>query len=702
MPFRTFRLAYLNYSLRPILWSLIAIGFFSQCHSDQKDDVEHSKAFKPIYDSTNRLLELGKDKQAIVYVDSATNGLSNLTLTDQYRIYGFHFMYHNRGTHDYEQALKYADSMLATASKMTNKKSYISFMADGNFARGDALFELGRHSDSYTAYYQGYLLAHDNLDNCTLSSYTYRMGMITYKQANYKFAVTYFKQSFEQNKACKEEFISFFRQQEVLDNIALSYRNQEKLDSADFYFKETLKYLDTNADKYKGRANIIEVARAVVYGNMADIYENKGEIDKAIELLKKGVVTNLKKGNDNHDAHLSELQMVQLYMGQGKDDVAFDLLKVIRTQLDSLPSADGEGMWNMLMTRYYEKKNDLGKAYPYAKVFHRIKDSLLIKGRTLKEANVNEQLASMQKQTQILALQNTQRIYKYAGIIFISMSLVIILLVYRNWKRSRQEMLMVSSLNKQILIQKTDLERTLTDLESSIQEKDRILRTVAHDLRNPLGGIASLTNALSDEGGHTDEQQEFLDVIKETAHDSLELINEILEATTSTTEGELPTQPVDINSLISNSVELMRFKAAEKNQKIILTTLPTPELLLITRGKIWRVMSNLISNAIKFSPVSSDIRVTITDEDKEIQVAVADRGIGIPVEIKDSVFNMFTHAKRPGTLGEKSFGLGLSICRQIVEKHQGKLWFENNPDGGATFFVRLKKNVVSPIVQASA
>lgn len=287
-------------------------------------------------------------------------------------------------------------------------------------------------------------------------------------------------------------------------------------------------------------------------------------------------------------------------------------------------------------------------------------------------------------------MRKRQRIYIYGGIIFIGMSLIILLLIYRNWKRSRQEMAIVSALNKQVNLQKANLEQTLQDLELSSQEKDRILRTVAHDLRNPLGGIASLTSAMVEDSDYNNEQLELLRIIKETAYDSLELINEILEAT-SNSPSEIPKQLVEINSLVNNSVELLRFKAAEKNQKIELRTLETPEEILLSREKIWRVMSNLISNAIKFSPVGATIVVSIVYKDNEIEIAVNDHGIGIPDEIKDKIFNIFTDAKRPGTLGEKSFGLGLSICRQIIEKHHGQIWFESNSHDGTTFYVRLAK-----------
>jgi two-component system sensor histidine kinase VicK len=679
-----------------LLWlcSLLAVIFIS-CNNNnnnnkQTEETEYSKEFKPIYDSTNRLFELNKFDQALHYIDSSMQHLSNLTPADKLRKYGFHYVINNKIKHNNEEALLYADSMISAASQMTNKPLYIAFLGDANFARGDALFELGRYNEAYSSYYQGYLLGKNNLDNCTLSAYTYRMGMITYKQANYKFAVTYFKESFEQNKSCKDEFVSFFRQQEVLDNTALSYRNENMPDSAMVYFRCALQYINENSSKYKNRADILEVARAIIYGNQAGVLSNQGKYAEAIELLKKSIATNLKKGNDYHDAQLSEIKLAELYMDLRQDELVMPLLATIRAQLDSLPASDAEAGWNLTTGNYFKIKNNFNKALPYLEKYHKIKDSLSARSRTLKESNVNEQVSNLEKQYQIVELRNKQHIYMYTVVIFAAMSSIIILLIFRNWKRSRREMNVVSALNTQVNLQKRDLENTLADLEQSSQEKDRILRTVAHDLRNPLGGIASLTSAMVEDADYNNEQIELLRVIKETAFDSLELINEILEAT-SNTPTELQKQPVDINSLLNNSVELMRFKAAEKNQKIILNTLDAPEEVMISREKIWRVISNLISNAIKFSSVGTEIHVGITDEGDDIQIYVNDHGIGIPENIKSKVFNMFTDAKRSGTLGEKSFGLGLSICKQIIEKHNGKIWFESNSENGTTFYIRLSK-----------
>ena len=202
-----------------------------------------------------------------------------------------------------------------------------------------------------------------------------------------------------------------------------------------------------------------------------------------------------------------------------------------------------------------------------------------------------------------------------------------------------------------------------------------------------------MTSIMAEED-YTDEQKEMINLVKETSYNSLELINEILEAA-NVTSIELNPEPVEINALVNNSVELLRFKAAEKGQQIFFEPLPASQELQISREKIWRVISNLISNAIKFSPTGAVVHVKVEKAADQVIISVKDNGIGIPEKMQDQVFNMFTSAQRPGTAGEKSFGLGLSICQQIMEKSGGAIWFKSRKDG-TTFYISL------PLVDGSA
>lgn len=107
--------------------------------------------------------------------------------------------------------------------------------------------------------------------------------------------------------------------------------------------------------------------------------------------------------------------------------------------------------------------------------------------------------------------------------------------------------------------------------------------------------------------------------------------------------------------------------------------------------KIWRVFNNLIVNAIKFSHESQVIVVDLFERSNDVLVSVADQGIGISEDEKESIFEMFTTAKKTGTNGEPAFGLGLAISKKIVEKHGGKIWVESQTGLSTTFYLMIPR-----------
>jgi len=673
-------------------WLLTSVAFLVSCKQKQVSSGEYSDEFQAIKDATEKLWTQGKVKQGLNYMDSAFNKLSNPTLNDRFRLYGYHFVYYQKTVNQFDKSLQYTDSMIAINNKIKDPKLHALNLADVSFARGDALFELKQYSEAYESYYRGYAVGkdHANINMEALGDYTYRMGMIMYKKGHYKLAMSYFKDTYKFFKNSGEGFVFFYRRQELLDNVGLCFKKLNQPDSALTYFNKALNHIDANGHLYPERKLHLEMAKGVVYGNMADIYISKKEYPAAVALLKKSIAINLKKGYDNLDAQLTEIKLGQIYFNINQRDSLLHILSNLRKQLDTVKNAEAEADYNRLLGNYYVEVNELKRAIAHIQRYNVMKDSLTQKASLLMETDVNQQLANYEKQHEINALSNDnklQLIYLYVTIFFILMATIILFLVFRNWKRSKKDVAKVNELNKQIKQQNQVLEDALNKLNLSSLEKDRILRTVAHDLRNPIGGIASLTGMMA-EDEYTNEQKELINLVKETSVNSLELINEILEAANMNAVA-MNLANVDINSLVSNSVELLRFKAAEKGQTILLETLDRPIELYISREKIWRVISNLISNAIKFSPTAGVIQVKVAEVNHKVVVAVKDDGIGIPDKLKDQVFNMFTSAQRPGTSGEKSFGLGLSICRQIMEKHHGKIWFQSDVNMGTTFFISL-------------
>ena len=118
---------------------------------------------------------------------------------------------------------------------------------------------------------------------------------------------------------------------------------------------------------------------------------------------------------------------------------------------------------------------------------------------------------------------------------------------------------------------------------------------------------------------------------------------------------------------------------------------PSPHRLFcsINKTKFSRVIDNLITNAIKFTPSNGSVVVAIQPDTRGVVLKFHDTGIGIPSSLKAGLFEPFTASGRTGTANEHSTGLGLSIAKKIVESHAGEIWFESEEGEGSTFFLRL-------------
>ena len=244
-------------------------------------------------------------------------------------------------------------------------------------------------------------------------------------------------------------------------------------------------------------------------------------------------------------------------------------------------------------------------------------------------------------------------------------------------------------LNNQVTNQKKELEKAIHKVDEAYKEKDKILNIVAHDLRSPINSILALADILLHDESLNEEQLETIELIKTASKSSLGLSKEILESAILMQSKELNPTETNINELLADTVSLLRFRALEKQVSLDLEIPIEHYQIVIDKDKIQRVFNNLITNAIKFSRKDDKICVTLSKEYEGVLITVKDFGIGIPDKIKSKIFDMFTEGKREGTAGEKAYGLGLSISRQIIESHGGRIWFESNEGVSTIFYVFL-------------
>ena len=232
----------------------------------------------------------------------------------------------------------------------------------------------------------------------------------------------------------------------------------------------------------------------------------------------------------------------------------------------------------------------------------------------------------------------------------------------------------------------------IADLSRANAAKNHFLNIAAHDLRNPLTSIRGLAEFMLEgaSGELSEDQRAMLRSVHGTTHNMLDLLNELLDISIiESGEMRLDLTPTNIADIVHDAVFLNGLTAARKQMKIACRPFKPSRPLQIDARKIRQVIDNLLSNAIKFSPPGTTITVLFSEDGPNQTISVRDQGPGIPDGEMNMLFTSFGKTSVKPTAGEKSTGLGLAICRKIVEAHRGTVTASNLAEGGAAFQITL-------------
>ncbi len=228
-------------------------------------------------------------------------------------------------------------------------------------------------------------------------------------------------------------------------------------------------------------------------------------------------------------------------------------------------------------------------------------------------------------------------------------------------------------------------------LKQANEQKNELLGMAAHDIRAPLAIISNAADMLLKKDLKPDRQSSLLDMIGRSSKDMLALLDDLLDVSAiESGQVEIETEQVDLADLLGTQLEYYQI-AAEKKSMGFMSDLPTTAQCAVDPKRIKQVIDNLLSNAIKYSPLSSEIVVTLKDQSDSWLISVKDQGPGIEKEDVSKLFGTFQKLNSKTTAGEKSSGLGLAICKRLVEAHKGDIGYRDNEAGGSCFYISLPK-----------
>ena len=260
-----------------------------------------------------------------------------------------------------------------------------------------------------------------------------------------------------------------------------------------------------------------------------------------------------------------------------------------------------------------------------------------------------------------------------------------------NWNRILESRVIertkaLSKKNLELRRYSEELQKALEELKTLDKSKDDFLALVSHELRTPLSSIVAYTEVLLDEMPATEEEEKkYLGIIKSESDRLTRLINNVLDLS-KMEAGRMPFNflSVKIAELIDASVAGLTGLANKHQHTIVNYLKNSPLVVSVDPDKIIQVLSNIISNAIKYTHNGGNIAISGEVKDNVVEISIADNGIGIKKKDQDKVFDKFQQIEDVDHHSEGT-GLGMPISKLIIENHHGKIWLKSIYGKGTTF-----------------
>lgn len=533
-------------------------------------------------------------------------------------------------------------------------------------------------------------IAEDLQDSLSLSIIYNNIGTTYTKMKNYSAAISYYDKSLEIDE----------KLQRIVDlaitnsNIGMLKMKYDRIHEVDVNYTKLIELIPLIENKF---------VVPTLYLSLASYYTNLEKFDSAAHYIDLANAA-LEENPYAHFQARSVRREAELYFKQKMYKKANELFEKCVEMYNSLGMVEEFADIYQKKSEAYAHLQMYDKAYEYSQLSQEARESLEIKNTT----NLLNEFESEQhkKENERLILEQKIRDKESENIrirlrfkFLIAVSIIVLLIITMlviifSFRRIQHKNKELKGQHIYIKSQKVLLEdsvQKLTHSESNLKAlnatKDKFFSIIAHDLRSPFNSICGFSALLKEnvETYDVEKKRKYLGIIHTSAYNTLNLLDNLLEWAKSQT-GQINYSPIliSLSPVIQEVVALSQSAALSKDISLIDNNTEDLEVYA-DEGMLKTILRNLITNAIKFTPTHGRVSLFAASLEGEIEITVSDNGVGMNDEKKSQLFQIETNKTSVGTNKEEGSGLGLVLCRELVEKHGGKIWVESQLGKGSSF-----------------
>ncbi len=257
---------------------------------------------------------------------------------------------------------------------------------------------------------------------------------------------------------------------------------------------------------------------------------------------------------------------------------------------------------------------------------------------------------------------------------------------------------MTTSISEQLRIQQGDLRTANTLLEEKDRVKNEYVLRVTHDIKGHLAAIDSCLGVVYNGmlGPLNEKQKDMVERAYRRTTKCMAFITALLKLTRMKLSGQLEMERFSLRSCVLNSLASVQSKAQAKSISLTHQIDPAIDEVVGEAVLIEETITNMLFNSVKYTPDGGRVDMDVTRDGEFVHVRIADTGIGIPPAEMPRIFEEFYRAENARAIERDGTGLGLAFAKQVVERHGGRMWVENNPGGGSIFTFTLPNHLPEP------